>query len=307
MTSPIHLLRRLIESGDLDTPAARRPRPFLPHRQRHRRPRVSRAQGDGRREQSTIAFPYLDLEAAIDVAQAIYNRSGLGECSIDELAAEMKQVVSGAFRLKTGTARIFGLVEREGKSGIKLTELGRQIVSPDTERAARAEAFLRVPLYAAIYENYRGHMLPPMKALEREMQKLGVSSKQTDKARQAFERSAGQAGFFESGDDRLVRPKAELPTKRVGDAESEEGRTETQGEAKKGGKGGGGDNYHPFIQGLLKELPEAGAEWKHSERVKWLRLAANAFDMIYTGEGEIEIREPQKQKSDAAQSGAPLQ
>jgi hypothetical protein len=167
--------------------------------------RASEDGADVRRELSTIAFPYLDLETAIDVAHAIYNRSGLGPCDLDELAAEMKQVVSGAFRLKTGTARIFGITEREGKSGIKLSDLGRQIVSPDTERAARAEAFMRVPLYAAIYENYKGHLLPPMKALEREMQKLGVSSKQTDKARQAFERSAAQAGYFESGDDRLAR------------------------------------------------------------------------------------------------------
>ncbi|WP_309086420.1 hypothetical protein [Chelativorans sp.] len=266
--------------------------------------RADEGSADGRREQSTIAFPYLDLEAAIDVAQAIYNRSGLGACSIDELAAEMKQVVSGAFRLKTGTARIFGLIEREGKSGIRLTELGRQIVSPDTERAARAEAFLRVPLYAAIYESYRGHLLPPMKALEREMQKLGVSSKQTDKARQAFERSAGQAGFFESGDDRLVRPKAELPTKRVDEDEPGDRPAEDDGEDRRGSKGsgsGGGDNLHPFIVGLLKELPAPGSEMKHSTRVKWLRLAANAFDMIYEGEeGQIIAVEIKTYKGDAA-------
>jgi hypothetical protein len=246
---------------------------------------------DGKREQSTISFPYADLETAIDVAHAVYGRSGLGACSIDELAAEMKQVVSGAFRLKTGTARIFGLVEREGKSGIKLTELGRQIIAPDTERAARAEAFLRVPLYAAIYENYRGHMLPPMKALEREMQKLGVSSKQTDKARQAFERSAGQAGFFESGDDRLVRPKAELPTKRVEDSEPAEGRAEDKRDEKKGGKGGGGNGYHPFIEGLLSELPEDFSGWSLTEQAEWLRAAASIFKLLSKTKGRISIKE----------------
>jgi hypothetical protein len=34
-------------------------------------------------------------------------------------------------------------------------------------------------------------------------------------------------------------------------------------------------------------------------RVKWLRLAANAFDMIYQGDGEVEIKE--KTKSDVSQ------
>ncbi len=175
---------------------------------------------DAKREQSTIVFPYLDLESAIEVARAVYNRGGHGGCNIDELAAEMNQTISGAFRLKTGTAKIFDLIEKDGKSGIKLTELGRLIISPDTERAARAEAFMRVPLYTAVYEKYRGHLLPPSKALEREMQSLGVSSKQTDKARQAFERSAKQASYFESGEDRLVRPRAELP-ERNGDSKDE--------------------------------------------------------------------------------------
>jgi hypothetical protein len=30
-------------------------------------------------------------------------------------------------------------------------------------------------------------------------------------------------------------------------------------------------------------------EWPVSERVKWLRLAAYAFDTIYEGDGEIEV------------------
>ena len=38
------------------------------------------------------------------------------------------------------------------------------------------------------------------------MANLGVSSKQTSRARQAFERSANDAGFFQHGMDRLVMP-----------------------------------------------------------------------------------------------------
>ena len=48
-----------------------------------------------------------------------------------------------------------------------------------------------------------------MKALERETAQLGVAVKQTDKARQVFERSARQASFFGAGPDRLVRPRVE--------------------------------------------------------------------------------------------------
>lgn len=256
------------------------------------------AEGSGvetKREQSSIAFPYLDLDAAVDVARAIYNRAGLGSCDLDELAAEMGQTMSGAFRLKTGTAKIFDLTDKEGKSSIRLTELGQQVVLPDTEKAARAEAFLRVPLYSRVYDKYKGHLLPPPKALEREMQSLGVSSKQTDKARQAFERSARQAGFFDSGEDRLVRPRVELPTRRTGNGE-DQAAADSNDVGKSGGDGGAGGGPphtgkgHPLIQGLLMTLPEPGQPWKTDGRAAWLRMAASIFDMIYTGStGPVDV------------------
>jgi hypothetical protein len=159
------------------------------------------------RDRSTIEFPYLDLDAAVDVARAIYARAGLGVCEIDELAAQMDQTVSGAFRLKTGTARTFGLVEKDSRSSFKLSPLGQRIVQATSEAEARATAFLAVPLYKAVFDRYRGHLLPPPRALEREMNAFGVAPRQTDKARQAFERSARQAGFFAQGEDRLVQPR----------------------------------------------------------------------------------------------------
>jgi hypothetical protein len=63
-----------------------------------------------------------------------------------------------------------------------------------------------VALYARIFDNYNGFALPGPAALEKFMREVGVSGKQTGKARQAFMRSARQAGFFAHGEDRLVRP-----------------------------------------------------------------------------------------------------
>lgn len=264
-------------------------------KRRARPPRES--EGGQQHTRSTIVFPYLDLDTAIEVAKAAYNRAGLGACDIDELAAEMDQSLSGAFRLKTATAKIFGVVDKDGRSAFKLTDLGRKIVTAETEREGRVEAFLSVPLYAAVYEKYRGHNLPPAKALEREMSALGVSSKQTDKARQAFERSASQAGFFESGKNRLVKPRLEAPGAPNGQPGTEIHERNDQGGGTGGGSGsgvgggGGGDEpqLHPFIAGLLDTLPQKGSKWSHKDRAKWLQLAANAFDLIYEGDGDISV------------------
>ncbi len=246
---------------------------------------------DQKREQSTIGFPYNDLDAAVEVAKAIYNRSGLGSCDLDELAAELGQVVSGSFRLKIATSRIFCLIEKDGRAGARLTDLGRQLMTSESERSARAESFLKVPLYSAIYESYKGHLLPPPKALEREMQKLGVSSKQTDKARQVFERSARQAGYFDMGDDRLVKPKSDSAVKKTDFQDGNQSQPNISEDKGKQFSKSNSAELHPFIEGLLSTLPIPGEDWTSKERVKWLKTAANMFDLIYKGEtAEIEIR-----------------
>jgi hypothetical protein len=248
------------------------------------------------RERSTIEFPYVPLESGIEVARALYSRCGFGSCEQDELAAEMGQNLSGAFRQKTSAARVFGLVAKDGRSAFVLTDLGKRIVAIDTEKSARVEAFLSVPLYSSIFEKFRGHNLPPAKALEREMETLGVAHKQTDRARQAFERSAQHAGFFDSGKERLVRPRLEDVGAKI---EYEEPQTTSTSEhdggnsnigRNSGGGGTGGElppEIDPIIRGLISRLPPAGAKWPKDKRKLWLQILENSFDLVYEDESEF--------------------
>lgn len=45
---------------------------------------------------------------------------------------------------------------------------------------------------------------------------------------------------------------------------------------------GGLDSLHPFIMGLLQELPATGAYWAPERRQLWLTTATSIFQMIYT-------------------------
>lgn len=235
-----------------------------------------------KRERSTIQFPYNDLDDAVALAKDIHKHAGTS-CTLDQLAAYADQsMTSGAFRLRVSNARIFGLTENQRK-GVQLTELGRRITDPTKEDAARIDAFLQVPLYERIYEHYRGYTLPPAAALEKYMREIGVSSKQTGKARQAFMRSAKQAGFFAHGEDRLVRPSITPETKPIEPKIS----GEQQHEPKGGGKGGGGGeppDLDPIIKGLLVRLPKSGSVWPERERDLWLELLKGSFELIYKKE-----------------------
>ena len=166
---------------------------------------VSAPQERARRERSAVAFPYSDLKSAVRIAQMVHEKAGT-VCEYDQLATWLNQSADGGtFRSRLSAARMFGLVEiAQGK--VMLTTIGREALDEETGRPARAEAFLKVPLYQAMYEQFRGHTLPPAAAIERQMVNAGVSSKQSDRARQAFMNSATYAGYIDQNSGRFVKP-----------------------------------------------------------------------------------------------------
>jgi hypothetical protein len=109
------------------------------------------------------------------------------------------------------------------------------------------------------------------------MEQLGVSPKQKERARQTFMKSATYAGFIDSSSGRFVKP---------GIAQKDEGSGQQpiKQDTERNAGGGDGDSptdLHPFIQGLLKELPPAGEVWSESIRKLWLDTASSIFKMIY--------------------------
>lgn len=248
------------------------------------------ATDDGsKRQRSTIEFPYGDLDDAVAFAKAIRDVGG-HSCGIDQVAGHLHQAPSsGAFRMRLSFPRIFGLTENE-RGTVRLTELGKRIVESDKEAAARVDAFLHVPLYKAIFEKYKGYTLPPTAALEREMASLGVSTKQTDKARQAFERSAKQAGFTWAGSDRLVMPV--LKDSAAGtEPETKPLEPGTAGSEHRDPKKGGGGKEPPdrdeLMRMLLRFLPDDGLD--NQQLARWLRAAEINLRMAYNTAGNIKI------------------
>lgn len=233
--------------------------------------------GDGKRERSTIEFPYLGLDVAVEMAKGVHEVGG-SSCQWDQLAAKLGQAANGGgFRQRVMTAKTFGLLTYS-QGTITLTKLGTQICDPEREAAAKAESFLAVPLYKAVYEQFKGGTLPPASGLETAMVSLGVTPKQKATARQVFQRSATEAGFFAYGQSRLVPPaiKSSVTAPAVAPvSEPEPGKkkkTEDEDE----------DDLHPFIKGLLKKLPTPESEWPSEGRAKWLQAAINIFDLMYT-------------------------
>ncbi len=228
-----------------------------------------------KRARSEVEFPYSDLESAVDLAQTIHEKAG-SSADTGELAVWMGQTATGGtFRTRLGAARMFGLIETGGGKAT-LTQLGRDVLGGSGgERAARATAFLKAELFNMMYDKFKGNVLPPPPALQRQMGELGVPPKQLERARQTFNKSAQYAGFIDAASGRFVKPG--IPTS--GKVEQEQERV-----VQKDKGGSGGDDppaVDPIIAGLLKRLPKSGDVWPEVERKLWLQLLEGSFKLIY--------------------------
>jgi len=246
------------------------------------------------RERSTILFPYHDLGDAIKVAKGVHIVGG-STCQIDQLAAQLGHTItSGTFQQRLNTARIFGLLTNS-RGMVTLSKLGTQVVDPQQQRAARVEAFLNVPLYKKLYDQFKGAALPPASGLDATIVGLGAAPKQKETARRVFQRSAELAGFFEIAKDRLTHPSLKGGSESVSSESSAENHQSNDGKKPltNGGGGNGGDGHHPLIEGLIKALPESGADWPLEARRKWLQAAAINFDFVYVdptdSQGSIKV------------------
>jgi len=235
-------------------------------------------ENEGGRERSTIAFPYLPLDDSVEVAKAVHTVGGQ-TCQWDQLAAQLQNsATSGGFRMRMQTAKLYGLLTYD-RGTVTLLPLGTRICDQDQEKAARAESFLTIPLYKAIYEQFKNGTLPPTSGLETAMVGLGVASKQKERARQVFQRSATQAGFFAFGTNKLVMPSIKASSTPVLTPEEEQEEPEIEKKKKESER----ERRHPLIEGLLKELPEPQTEWTTEDRKKWLEMASTIFNVIYKG------------------------
>jgi hypothetical protein len=240
-------------------------------------PAMMRAQ----RFRSEIEFPYADLQTAVELVE-ILHRKAATSCDDNELAAWMNQsATGGTFRSRLAAARIFGLVET-GQGRVSLTTLGRGVVDSSTGRDSLSEAFLKPQLFSAMYEQVRGHVLPPPPAIERHMEGLGVSPKQKDRARQTFVKSAQYAGFIDQTSGRFVKP---------GNAGSAPPAEATK--PKKSGGGGGGSELvlDPLLMALLHKIPPKEEGWAAAKRVRWFRTFAMNVSQIYDNDDDpVELK-----------------
>ncbi len=232
-----------------------------------------------KRPRSELRFPVYDLGDCVAVAKAIHEKGG-GISTNDHLAAYLgyKSANNGAFIARVAASKLFGFVEGP-PSRLVITPLAEKILMPIREtdpRQALVDAFLRVPLYTAVYEEYHGKELPPEFGLKNALRtRFGVTPQRIDRAYRALIDSAETAGFFDVRGSRtqLIMPAVPQITETRGreDEPEERGRADTSRRTG-GGDGGGSGDVPPgggaqkqdlkseYVRTLIGLLREKGAK-----------------------------------------------
>jgi hypothetical protein len=226
---------------------------------------------------SALKFPVYGLADSVLAAKAIHEKGG-GAATNDHLAAFLgyRSSKNGAFVNRVASAKLFGLIEGP-PSRLIITGRAQKIlmpINPSDPRQALIDAFLSVPLYAAIYRENQGKELPPEFGMKNALRTMfGVVPGRIDEAYRAFVSSADTAGFFEirGSKTQLIMPMvpAGLPRGAVSPVEADE---EDGTSTFSGGGGGNGTPPKPpsdlrseYIAALIGLLRDKGAKGEVDE------------------------------------------
>lgn len=237
---------------------------------------------------SELAYPYFDLDDSVAVARAVHEQGG-GTCSRDHLAVALKYSTtkSGGFLARIYAAKTFGLIELHGDA-VSLTDRARRILHPvmeTDELTGRVEAFMGVPLFAKVFETFKGGSLPPEVGLQNMLRtQCGIVDDRVKPALRVLLDSADQAGFFRASGDRtrMISPNVAPPP---GRQESASAAPESVKNEQKSAHGGGGDGsppgVHPAIVAILRELPRSGTEWPKTKKDRFMTGFRGILDIVY--------------------------
>ena len=119
-------------------------------------------------ESASVRYPrgsvplILSLGEAFEIAGKLYEQTG-GIASPDMMSRVLENSASSSsFVKKVNALRTYGLIEQSGASYL-LTEMGGAIAAPldpQSKATAKKEAFLRVDVFAKVFERHKGKLLP---------------------------------------------------------------------------------------------------------------------------------------------------
>lgn len=242
-------------------------------------------------------YPNFDLENCLAFAGAVKEQGG-NACTPEQIGGLLgyKNVRAGGFIARVAATKQFGFIASvDGR--YRATNVAESIlypVTPEQKRQALRDAFLNVPLYKTVYEEFKGIRLPEALGLDNLLRtKFGIpGGDRTSLARRVLLDSADQAGFFSATQGQrtnLIDPVMGMA--------SSPAPSQGQPQPSNAGGDGGGPAYPPYetprvsvgggelsnvpaeLYGLLTALPDPTEAWP--KREQWEKLWKSTMAYVY--------------------------
>lgn len=241
---------------------------------------------DEARGRSQVSCPYFDLDQSIKVADAVYSKGG-GSCTHDQLAhwLDYSSIRSGTYLTRISATKAYGLIESSGDK-LSVTERGKAIlapVMPEDAVNAKVEAFLSVPLFSKVFEQFKGGQLPPDVGLTNLFRgTFKIVNDRIAPSVRIFLSAAEQAGMLveKDGKQRLIKPSV-IASGQPAPPKEDDLKDSKPPEKTRGGGEGPPGGIHTAIVGVLRELPPPGSPFPAAKKQMFLTALKGVLDWVY--------------------------
>lgn len=227
-------------------------------------------------ETTEFAPPYIPFRTLLSAVERMEREGGIPSQIDRSYLSNLPWSSQNHF---IAASKTLGLIDGDGRP----TDLLIRLVENPSERKALVAEIVR--------KHYAGPVSLGTNAtqqqLEDQFKGFGLSGSTLRKAVAFYLHAAKFAEIPLSQHFRSPRTteRTSSGTRRKKTQTGEPGQAEGQ---ETGGQGGEltKSDLHPFLQGLLRELPEDGATWDQAKRARWLQMAELTVDMLYKVDDE---------------------
>ena len=152
-------------------------------------------------------YPRHSIKKALRIPEAILKQNAGRECTVSEAAGFVGVGLGGPFGVEVSSAIKYGLLDRPSTGRLKLSELARRILrpqSPGDELVGMREATMKAPEISKVYNHYRGENLPDKEFFNNALiEQFGIPEDKIEEFTSIFSETLTDAKLFDQNHDKF--------------------------------------------------------------------------------------------------------
>ncbi len=156
---------------------------------------------------ATPKYPRHSINKALRIPRAILDQNAGHDCTDRQAAGFVGVGFAGPFRVEISSGIKYGLLERPATGRLKLSELAREILrpqSPTAELAGLRETVMKAPEISKVYSHYRGENLPDRKFFDNALtEKFGIPTDKLEEFTSIFQETLADAKLLEQHNNKV--------------------------------------------------------------------------------------------------------